>query len=430
MIYWLHPAALVGLAAIAGPLLVHLLRRRRARPLSFPSLRFIVSGSTSSIRFQAPTDVPLLLLRIAVVGLAAAALAGPFVISPARQRTWAARLSRAIVIDSKISASAPAKEAVAAATRGPQVAVPVLSQSLKDGLRDALDVLVETPLSRREIVVVSDFRHGVLSAADIAAVPRGIGLRFISVVGTDKVAEFSGDVTLAGPEIPSRVQRIALNPTSTTVQWSTVGERREGLRVETAPNRAALLLRAVARAGAPAPEAAQPIGLAFRGNSRKGEKTLASWMLRTVLRMRDNGALSDAAWAHAGKGTVGHAEGVPIARSADNAVVVSAWRSGTELVLVVAGEPEDFLSTVTLHSALIARRGPADWNDREVARIPPYQLAAWTREPGTPDVRNTRPPSPGDARAVWAVVLGLLAGETWMRRRRGRADESRYADAA
>jgi hypothetical protein len=334
------------------------------------------------------------------------------------------------MIDSRISASAQAKEVVAAAMQGAEVAVPVISPSLKDGLQDALHALVDTAPARREIVVVSDFRHGVLSAGDVAAVPPGVGLRFISFDKPDKVAEFSGDVTLAGAGIPSRVQQIRVSATSTTVEWSATSSRGEGLRLESAPNRGALLLRAVAAAGAPAPEAAEPIALAFLESAKRGEKTLASWMLRTVLRMREDGALTDAAWAHAVKVNSDPLRGVPVARNAQDAVVVSAYRSGIELVLVVAGEPEDFLSMVTLQRALMARRGPADWNEREVASVPPSQLAAWTRPPGAPDVRNMRPPSPGDARVVWALVLGLLAVETWMRKRRGRASESRYADAA
>ena len=36
-----HPIAWLGLAAIAVPILVHLLGRRRARRVKFPTLRFV-----------------------------------------------------------------------------------------------------------------------------------------------------------------------------------------------------------------------------------------------------------------------------------------------------------------------------------------------------------------------------------------------------
>jgi hypothetical protein len=430
MIDWLQPMALVGLAAVAGPLLVHLLRRRPAQPLSFPSLRFIVVATTRSVRFRAPADASLLLLRIAIVGLSAVALAQPYLFSPGRRHAMEMRISRAIVIDSRVSGSGPAKEAIAAAQLGTNAALTFSSPSLKDGLADAVHALGDTPASRREIVVISDFRHGVLSSADIVAVPAGIGLRFITLHSSSTVAEFAGDSTMAGPGIPSRVERIALTPTSTAVLWSATTDRSGGLRLDTAPSRAAVLLRGVAAVGVPAPDLAQPIALVFGRGSRSPEEKLTSWMLQTVLRMRRDGQLIEAARAHAVDGKGNQLGGVPVARNAPEAVVVAAFRSGTELVLAVAGEPEDFLSTVTLHSALVARRGPPAWSDQEVARIPQSQLAAWTRQPATPGLRNMRPPSPGDAQLVWAIVLVLLAAETWIRSRHHRTAGSRYADAA
>ena len=39
MIGWLAPLALFGLIAIAGPIVVHLLRRQRAKRIQFPSIR-------------------------------------------------------------------------------------------------------------------------------------------------------------------------------------------------------------------------------------------------------------------------------------------------------------------------------------------------------------------------------------------------------
>jgi hypothetical protein len=234
---------------------------------------------------------------------------------------------------------------------------------------------------------------------------------------------------LAGPGIPSRVQRIELTPTRTAVGWWTSDDRSEGLRLETAANRAALLLRAVAAAGAPAPDVAHPIALAFHDSSKRRE-TLSSWMVQAVLRMRRDRELIDAARAHVPKENSDRLDGAAVARNAQDALVLSAFRSGTEMVLVLAAEPEDFLAAATVRSALVARRGPPGWTDHEVARIPRSQLVAWTREPAMPDIRNMHLPSPGDARFVWAVVLALLAAEALIRRQRGHASEGRDAHAA
>ena len=56
---WLAPAALVGLAAALGPLIVHLLRRQRARTLVVPTVRFIPAVDQSVVRVRMPADVLL-----------------------------------------------------------------------------------------------------------------------------------------------------------------------------------------------------------------------------------------------------------------------------------------------------------------------------------------------------------------------------------
>jgi hypothetical protein len=53
----------------------------------------------------------------------------------------------------------------------------------------------------------------------------------------------------------------------------------------------------------------------------------------------------------------------------------------------------------------------------EPVTITPEQLAAWSRPPGPPATSATLIDE-GDRRWVWAVVLALLAIETWMRRSR------------
>ena len=47
-VQWLQPAAWWGLAAVAVPILIHLLVRRESRRLLFPSLRFLRTTAVAS----------------------------------------------------------------------------------------------------------------------------------------------------------------------------------------------------------------------------------------------------------------------------------------------------------------------------------------------------------------------------------------------
>lgn len=112
---WLQGAALAGLAVVAIPALVHLLIRRRAPRVLFPSLRFLLPTATIAIRLRAISDWPLLLIRVSVFALAAVAFAQPLMVTAQRRAAWNARLTRAIVVDTSASMTYMRGAAAAAA---------------------------------------------------------------------------------------------------------------------------------------------------------------------------------------------------------------------------------------------------------------------------------------------------------------------------
>ena len=57
MIVWLQPAALWGLVLSALPVLVHLLRRRQADRVAFPSLRFVAGSQAAAVRLRPPSGI-------------------------------------------------------------------------------------------------------------------------------------------------------------------------------------------------------------------------------------------------------------------------------------------------------------------------------------------------------------------------------------
>src|SRR6476659_2403818 len=75
---FLTPAFLLGLGALAVPVLVHLIQRERKRVVEFPSLMFVRRIPYQSVRRRRIRHWPLLLLRAAAIALIVAAFARPF----------------------------------------------------------------------------------------------------------------------------------------------------------------------------------------------------------------------------------------------------------------------------------------------------------------------------------------------------------------
>jgi hypothetical protein len=424
MIGWLYPAALAGLAAIAGPVLVHLLRRQRAALVLFPSLRFLESSRTAAVRLRLPSDLLLLAIRVAIVAAAALALAQPILRTEARERAWSARTVRAIVVDASASmspAATAANEAAAAEASGSADAVTIDAPDLLAGVKQAIQRLDSMPPGRRELVVISDFRLGSLDGSVLAGVPSHVGIRFVTMGKAVPQATYTGAL-MGGPGLNPRQQTVTLTTSATSVAVREGGSIQGGLRLLAPPREHPAvdrLLRAVARAGAPAPSADEPLAIVFPGiDAPPSSPMTARWMLRTIAGMREHlrrtlnlDSLSTFEPATDGRGVV-------IARSPVGAPIISAAAAGNELVLSVQTTPGEFSSAAIVRAALMARVDAERPLEHEVARVPPEQLAAWTRAPGAPPPGQWRHAVPGDARYFWAAALILLAIESAARRAR------------
>src|SRR3954465_2855265 len=75
---FLAPAFLAGLAAIAVPVIIHLINRERKVVVEFPSLMFLQRIPFRSVRRQKIRHLLLLILRCLAVALLVAAFARPF----------------------------------------------------------------------------------------------------------------------------------------------------------------------------------------------------------------------------------------------------------------------------------------------------------------------------------------------------------------
>jgi aerotolerance regulator-like protein/VWA domain-containing protein len=192
------PLALVGLAALAIPVLIHLIQREKKRVVEFPSLMFLRRIPYQSVRRRRIRDVALLMMRLAALALIVLAFARPFfrTDSLAAAAQNGARES-VILVDQSYSmeygnrwskAQAAARDAIRAMKPGDRASLVFFSTGADVAVRSAGDrgrlesvlaaattgpgatryapalklagsLLAESPLPQREIVLISDFQR-------------------------------------------------------------------------------------------------------------------------------------------------------------------------------------------------------------------------------------------------------------------------------
>ena len=100
---FLTPLFFLGVAALAAPILVHLVRRTRARKVQFPALVFVRQVPQRTIRRRTLQNVLLMLLRCLAILLIVIAFARPFFTSGSSAKSTTAAGATAILIDNSLS---------------------------------------------------------------------------------------------------------------------------------------------------------------------------------------------------------------------------------------------------------------------------------------------------------------------------------------
>ena len=217
---FLTPAFLIGLAALAVPVLVHLIQRERKRVVEFPSLMFVRRIPYQSVRRRRIRHWALLLLRVAAVALLVLAFARPFF----RRNVAAAAATggaREIVVLLDQSASMGygdhwqrARDAARSIVRGlgrdDRATLVLFSRNAEENMRATSDrtrleaaintakvssgatrygpalklaesILSRSNIKRREAVLISDFQKTGWSGSEDAHFPDGMVLTTTSV---------------------------------------------------------------------------------------------------------------------------------------------------------------------------------------------------------------------------------------------------------
>ena len=208
---FLAPLFLLGLAALAVPVLIHLTQRERKSVIAFPSLMFLKKIPYESVQKRRIRDWLLLALRLAALALIVAAFSRPFLrgasvaAAPGGARDIVLLLDRSYSMgygDSWSRAQRVASDAIASATAADRVSVVLFAESAEVALRSTPDrsravaeinaatpgpgatkygpalklagsLLAESLLPRKEVIVVSDFQRSGWQPDDTLRLPGG-----------------------------------------------------------------------------------------------------------------------------------------------------------------------------------------------------------------------------------------------------------------
>src|SRR5882672_2223734 len=100
---FLNPLFWFGVAALAAPILVHLVRRTRARRVEFPALVFVRQVPQRTIRRRTLHNLLLLLLRCLAVLLIVVAFTRPFFSGRSAAKESVSASASVILVDTSLS---------------------------------------------------------------------------------------------------------------------------------------------------------------------------------------------------------------------------------------------------------------------------------------------------------------------------------------
>lgn len=222
---FLAPLFFLGLAALAVPVLVHLIQRERKTPIEFPSLMFLRRVPYRSVKRRRITNWLLFLLRSAAVLLTVLAFSRPFFSQTPIQASVALAGARDVVVLLDRSASMgygdhwqrakdEAKRVIDGLGSGDQATLVLFDRNAEENvratgdttrLRAAVDaaelsaaasrygpalrlaqsLLSRSTLGRKEAVVVSDMQRTGWERPEEIQFPEGTAFTPVSVAATD-----------------------------------------------------------------------------------------------------------------------------------------------------------------------------------------------------------------------------------------------------
>lgn len=421
MIGFANPWAWIGAVGFALPVAIHLLRRHRAARRPFPTLRFLPEARVVAVRRHRLTDVPLMLVRMLAIVAAVMAVAQPvWRDRPELSASASTQLARAVVVDRSSRASAEVAALPPASTQ-----VVVQTSTMRQGLEQAIG-WTSRQQGRREIVVISSFPIGSLSPSDVAAVPVGVGLRFVPIPIVP-VERWVGAVLSMPPPTLGLAREIAARPGDTEVSWTPArGSPQSSIEWRTTSTDIAALALAT--------DAALSIGVADRARDHHVTVVLPEaperptllngaqaidrpWMFDVIRALAADPALASAVRTMSAVRASLTPVFTPIVCESDGSVLLAAAASGQDGLLLVSNAPAATMFTAALAAAVPDADRAIPWAALETQSIANEVLERWQR-PTAPSAPIAAPATGlSIARWFWMAALVWIALEAWWRRR-------------
>jgi hypothetical protein len=219
---FLAPLFFLGLAALAIPVLIHLTQREKKMVQQFPSLMFVRRIPYQTVRRRKLRDLALLCVRLAALMLIVAAFARPFLWRPNAATAIGATAREVVVLlDQSYSmgyadrwdrAKAAARDAINRLGPSDRASVVLFSSGADIALRSTAEkdrliaamemttptpaatrfgpalkvagsILAESPLPRKEAILISDFQRSGWRGEEGARLPAGSTLTPVSIGG-------------------------------------------------------------------------------------------------------------------------------------------------------------------------------------------------------------------------------------------------------
>jgi hypothetical protein len=462
---WLNPLALIALATVAAPVLIHILVQRRAEQFPFPTLRFLRPTRLAAIRRRMLDDLALLAVRAALIAAAVTALAGPLLVTRTRRDTWDRRVARAIITQEAGAELAPASAGIAppiaesqqariggasSVNEGAPLQRTFQTTVVSDGIRRALLWLETAPPARREIVIASPFPIGSITAADVAAIPAGIGVRFERIgtlprertVAAGRVLTSTGvsvrEVTLRGGETSVRDEPAVAKPAwpiavvastedrpvvdaaiaavLTQHVWAAPPDRQAKVVLVGATGEPSGVSPAVAgRAGV---QASTPAVLAELAGASAIDRVWMGGAVARVARDVDLGAAATRVTGGLADPRFSSPPWHTLTFSCDGRPLAAAARSSDTLLIASAAPAANLATPLLLRSIANAIADIPDLQRTEVMPIGDAVLQRWSRPPAPSISPRPENVDQDDRRWFWTAALALLVLETWFRRAR------------
>ena len=178
---FLSPLFLLGMAAAAVPIAIHLLHRRTEPIIEFSAMRFLRRAPVEQSRRRRLRELLLLALRVAALLMLAFAFARPYLSESAQALATPATM---VLLDTSVSMSAPgqfdrartrANEIIRAAAPGSRIAVLAFADSaeviapLSDDRAGALTALAQLQVGAG----ATRYRTALGRAAEVLAIAPG-----------------------------------------------------------------------------------------------------------------------------------------------------------------------------------------------------------------------------------------------------------------